>query len=103
MAGIRAVIEGGTAPEVIELLSAFKSATGVLTAGNGKPDPATAAKAAIAKAQSAPPTSLSEIPAGSAAHHDQGEAVLEMSTAGLMNMFDGKSPEQIKTLLNRSI
>ncbi len=100
---IRAVIDGGTAPEVIELLTAFKSATGVLTAGDGKPDPATAAKAAIAKAQSAPPTSLSEIPAGSAAHHDQGEAVLEMSTAGLMSMFDGKSPDQIKTLLNRSI
>ncbi len=29
--------------------------------------------------------------------------MLEMSEAGLMNMFDGKSPEQITAMLNRAI
>ena len=105
--GFRAVIEQGTAPEVVELLDAYKSSTGkpAATTGNGKPADSVvaAAQAAIAKAQAAPPSSLSEIPSGSMAHHDPAEAVMEMSTASLMSMFDGKSPEQIKTLLNRSI
>ena len=105
--GFRAVIEQGTAPQVVELLDAYKSSTGKPAAptGTGKPADSVvaAAQAAIAKAQAAPPSSLSEIPSGSMAQHDPAGAVLEMSTASLMNMFDGKSPEQIKTLLNRSI
>ena len=104
--GYRAVIEQGTAPQVVELLDAYKSSAGKPAAANrnGNADSvAAAAQAAIAKAQAAPPSSLSEIPSGSMAHHDPAEAVMEMSTASLMNMFDGKTPEQIKTLLNRSI
>lgn len=101
-AGYKAVLEEGSAAEVIELLDNFKAATG-RTAATGKPSAAAAAAAAIANAKAVPPTSLSEIPAGSAAHHDQGEAMLEMTDAGLMNMFDGKTPEQINALMNRAI
>lgn len=98
---LRAAIEQGTAAEVIETLDAYKAATGKLAAAPVKTDAAAAAQAAIAKAQSAPPMSLSEIPAGSVAHHDQAAAMLEMSSTGIMNLFDGKTPEQINALMNR--
>lgn len=103
--GIRAVLDQGTADEVNELLDTYKTATG--KAPTPTPNPAVDARAkaaaAIAKAQSAPPTSLSEIPAAGAVHHDQGEAMQEMTDGALMNLFDGKSPEQIRTLMSRAL
>lgn len=99
--GYSGVLERGTAQEVVELLDAYKSATGKTAAATGQPDVAAAAQAAIAKAKSAPPTSLSEIPAGSKAPFDEAGAMLEMSEAGLMSKFDGKTPEQINALLSR--
>lgn len=99
--GYKAVLEKGTASQVVELFTAFKDATGKTAATPGKPDVAAAAKAAIAGAKQAPPTSLSEIPAASAAHHDEASAMLEMSSASLSNRFEGKSPEQIHEILNR--
>ncbi|MEO8391217.1 hypothetical protein [Polaromonas sp.] len=96
------VLKKGTAEEVVELLTAYKGATGTTPAVvPAKVDPAAAAKAVIAKAGSAAPTSLSEIPAGSAAHHDEAAAMLDMSSAGLMTKFEGKSPEQIMALMNK--
>lgn len=72
-----------------------------------KPEPVTepAAKpaAAIAKPTPKVPTSLSEIPAGAAAPHDEAAAVREMSGMNLMNKFAGKSPEQIMELMSRVI
>jgi hypothetical protein len=99
------VLKEGTAAEVVELMTAFKEATGKTTqaAPAAKADPAAAAKAAIAKADSAPPTSLSEIPAGSAAHHDEAAAMLDMTSAGLMSKFEGKTPEQIRALMDKVI
>lgn len=99
--GFKAVVEQGTAAQVIEMLDAYKSATGRTAALPAKPSAAAAAQAAIAKAQSAPPMSLSEIPAGSSAAIDEAGAILEMSDAGMMSKFDGKSPEQIMALMNR--
>lgn len=101
---MRAVIDSGTAPEVIELLNVFKAATGVPNAGKAKQaDPAAAAQAAIAKAQAAPPSSLSEIPAGSTVHHDEIEALSELSAPALMARFNGKSAEQIMESMSRLI
>jgi hypothetical protein len=100
----KAVIQEGTAPQVIELLDTYKQSTGIPAAtGAGKPDVVAAAKAAIDKAQSKPPTSLTEIPSGSTAAHDPAEAIQEMSEAGLMTMFENKTPEQINALLARSL
>lgn len=99
--GYSGVLERGTAQEVVELLDAYKSATGKTAAATGQPSVAAAAQAAIARAKSAPPTSLSEIPAGSKAPFDEAGAMLEMSEAGLMSKFDGKTPEQINALLSR--
>lgn len=102
--GYKAVIEKGTAPQVIELLDSYKQSTGMpAAAATGKPDVAAAAKAAIDKAQSKPPTSLTEIPSGSAVAHDPAEAIQQMSGAGLMSMFENKTPEQINALLARSL
>lgn len=94
-------LQQGTTQDVIELFSAFKQATGN-TAAPAKVDAATAAKAAIAKVQQPPPTSLSEIPAGAAAPHDEAGAMLEMSSASLLTKFDGKSPEQIEAMLRNA-
>jgi len=55
-------------------------------------------KQAAAKAEV--PASLSDIP-GSEAHHDTGEAMVEMSPTALMDKFEGKSQEQIEELLTR--
>ena len=99
--GVKAVIEAGTADQVIEALDAYKTATGKLAATQGKPSAVAAAQAAIAKAQAAVPMSLSEIPAGSSPHADESAAMLDMSSIGLMDRFDGKTPEQIMALMNR--
>ncbi len=100
--GYRAVIAQGTAEQVIEALNTFKAATGKQVAtAPAKASVEAAAKAAIAKAKSAPPMSLSEIPAGTNAVMDESAAMLEMSSVGQMSKFEGKSTEQIMALMNR--
>jgi len=98
---LKNAIQQGTASEVIEVLDAYKEATGKTTVIPPKVDVAAAAQAAIAKAQSAPPMSLSEIPAGANVVSDEVNAMMEMSSVGLMSKFDGKSPEQIMALMSR--
>ena len=90
---------------MIEFFSQFKQATGKATQQptDGKPDVAAAAQAALAKAKAQVPTSLSEIPAGAKAHHDEAEALMEMSDSNALNSFMGKSPEQIRALLERAL
>ena len=63
------------------------------------------AKAAevIAKAKAQVPTSLSQVPAGSAAHHDEGEAIRNKSGLSLMQTFEGKSSDEILKLMSRVI
>ena len=101
---MKAVVEQGTAAQVIELLDTYKAGKPGSVPASDMTDAARAkAAAVIAKAQSAPPTSLSEIPGGTSAHHDEVAAMLEMSSAGLMSKFDGKSPEQIAALMNRLV
>jgi len=116
-AAINNVIEDGTAAQVIEVMDRYKTETGLKTITPAVPpastgavktatvDPAVkaAAQAAIDAAKSATPNSLSEIPAGAAAHHDQAEAVLNMSIPGQMNMFLDKTPEQIEAILARTL
>lgn len=47
--------------------------------------------------------SLTDIPSGSTVNPDPAQAMLEMSNAGVMSMFEGKTPEQINALMNRVI
>lgn len=99
--GYQNVIDGGTSAEVIELLDTYKSETQPRTTGSNSNAAQAAAQSAIAKAKFAPPTSLSEIPAGSAAHHDEAEAMLEMSDSALMLKFENMTAAQRNTLLSR--
>lgn len=103
-AGYQAVLQQGSTAEVVEFFNEFKQATGrtAQQPTNGKPDVAAAAQAALAKAKAPTPTSLSEIPAGSKAHHDEAAALMEMSDSNVMGNFMGKSPEQIRALLDRA-
>lgn len=64
-------------------------------------DASAKAAEAIAKAKVKPPVSLSEIPAGSAAHHDEAEAMRNMGSMDLMTKFQGKSANQIMELLSK--
>lgn len=104
-AGYQAVLQQGTTAEVIEFFDTFKQATGKAAQQNTpeQSDVSAAAKAALAKAKAQVPTSLSEIPAGSKAHHDEAEALMEMSDSSALNSFMGKSPEQIRALLERAL
>lgn len=104
-AGYQAVLQQGTTEQVIEFFDTFKQATGKATQQNttAQSDVSSAAKAALAKAQAQVPTSLSEIPAGSKAHHDEAAALMEMSDSNALNSFMGKSPEQIRALLERAL
>lgn len=69
-----------------------------------QPADATAKAAeAIAKAKAQVPTSLSQVPAGSAAHHDEGEAIRNKSGLNLMQTFEGKSSDEILKLMSRVI
>lgn len=103
-AGYQAVLAQGSTAEVIEFFDTFKSATGKTNqqTASDSLDVAAAAKAALAKAKAPTPTSLSEIPAGSKAHHDEAAALMEMSDSNVMGNFMGKSPEQIRALLDRA-
>lgn len=100
----KAVLERGNAEQVVELFTAFKASTvqpaAVLPA---KEDLAGKAAAVIAKTKSVAPTSLSNVPAGSAAHHDEAAAMREMSGMTLMDKFHGKTPQQIMDLMSRVI
>ena len=99
------MLSQGSTADVIEFFDTFKAATGKTPQPTtpGKPDVAAAAQAALAKAKTKAPTSLSEIPAGSKAPHDEAQALMEMSDSNTLASFMSKTPEQIRALLERSL
>lgn len=62
-------------------------------------DVAAKAAEAISKAKAKVPTSLSQAPAGSAVHHDEGEAIRAMSINSLSRSLESKSPEEIMKIM----
>lgn len=103
-----AVLQQGTAGEVVEMLDAYRAAHPAKPAQ--APAPAAAAanvdqqvNEAIAKAKGGTPASLSDIPAGSAAHHDEAEAMAEMNPLALMGKFAGKSHAEIEAMVRRLV
>lgn len=102
----KAVFERGTAPQVIELVSTFKSQSGIGQTNAAATAAAAAQKAkdAIANAKVVRPTSLTDIPAGSTAHHDEAEAIREMTSTGLMSKFSAiNDPSKILAQLDRLV
>lgn len=108
-AGIEQTLAAGTAKDIVDVFTSYKQATGktgaetkaddAAAAAKKTVDAAAAAQAAIAGAKSKPPTSLSEIPAGSKAPTDEAQAMLEMSSTSLMSKFEGKSPDEVMKLM----
>ena len=99
-----AVMQQGSTDQVVELLSAFKSATGTTqAAGNLTADAVkAAAKQKAANAKSDVPASLSDFPAGRAGATSRDEALHDMSSGiDLATAMDDMTPEQIEQFLNR--
>ncbi len=61
-----------------------------------------AAKVKDAEGEAQAPGSLSDVPGGHA-HHDEGEAMRDMTASNLMDKFEGKSQEQIESLLAKAL
>ncbi|HYD33803.1 MAG TPA: hypothetical protein VEA39_04470 [Methylophilaceae bacterium] len=104
--GIQAILDKGTAVQVIELLDTYKGGTAQKDTKGGQltqEELAAKAKAEAAKAKPPVPGSLSEIPAGSNAHHDASEALLESNGLALVNTFLGKTPKQIEEMTSKVI
>lgn len=99
--GIQAVVDGGTAAEVIEVMNAYKAASKIAPAHAGAAKtPQQLADEAIARASSPTPTSLSEIP-GQAGHHDATQALTDLSAVALMNRLSSQTPEQIMATMEK--
>lgn len=100
-----AVMQQGSTEQVIELLSAFKSATGTTqAAGNHTAEAVrSAAKQKIANAKSDVPASLSDFPAGRAGTGSRSEAMQEMTGIELLDAMDSMTPQQIEDFLNRTV
>lgn len=102
-------LQDGETAEIVEMFDRYKQETGITQrpaattpqAPSAASAAAKAAAEAVAAARTKPPTSLSEIPAGTAAHHDPAAALLEMTPSAAMGVFEGKTPEQINALLNK--
>lgn len=98
------VLNEGMAGEVVELFSAYKTATGIPAtppAPSAAAAATAAAQAAIANARQPAPTSLSEIPAGTSANHDEAAAMLEATPMALMQRLEGLSPAEVERRLSR--
>ncbi|MDX9893861.1 MAG: hypothetical protein RBS34_00345 [Desulfofustis sp.] len=91
------VLEHGTAGQIVEMFSAFKDATGF----GKQSSPAPGNKAPVKEQPT--PTSLSDIPAGSAAHHDEAESMMQMSTTALLQKMLNMDPTKINELLPKLV
>ena len=100
--GIRQVLEEGTTGQVIELISSFKESTGAV--GKGAPGGRqAAAQAAIQRAQSPIPNSLSDIPGGRAGSSSLTDRMASMSEVDLFNAVNSGdiTTTQLDAYLNR--
>lgn len=95
----------GSAADVVGIFSAYKQATGKTGATTADPAAvAAAAAAAIEAAKVKPPGSLSDLPAGGAVHHDENEAMLNRSSAQLMQQFEAMNdPKAIMDRLSKAL
>ncbi|MBP7235505.1 MAG: hypothetical protein KA991_02160 [Bifidobacterium sp.] len=93
-----AVLERGTAQQVIELFDAFKASTGW-----GKTDATAGDTAAPRTVKVNTPKSLSDIPAGTAAPHDEAEALTQMSQTGRLQKMMNLDPSKIEDLMARLV
>lgn len=104
-AGYNAVLEKGSAAEIVELLDSFKAATQPpqpAQAASTK-DVQAAAEAAVAKAKPQVPASLSDIPGGAGAPLTGDEAIAAMDPISMLDRMQNMSPKQIEEFLSRNL
>lgn len=100
-------LQSGTTAEVVGLFTAFKEATAKPAASAEpasepkKPDAAAKAAEVIANAKAPTPSSLSDLPAGSSAHHDEAAALLEMSPEALLTKLEKMPASKVEELMSR--
>lgn len=100
--GFKAVIDHGTADQVIEALTTYKAASGKTAAPlHTKESAAAAAQAAIEKAKTFVPTSLTDFPGGTSGPGNKFDALDSMSATQLGEAMQNMTPKQIETYLNR--
>lgn len=100
-----AVLQQGTAEQVVELFGSFKAATGWSNDAAAGDTAAQARREAARQAKQAghaTPKSLSDIPGGAAVQTDATETFLQMSDTARMDKIMGMSPEQIENMLRRA-
>jgi len=102
-AGIEAVLQKGSAAEVIELLDQFKGTAGKTQPAADDAAAKEAAKQAIAKARAPVPGSLSDIPGGTAGPGSRDEALAKLSAPDMADAMANMTPAQIEEFLNRSL
>jgi len=99
------VLNQGNAAQVVELLGLYKSNT---QSGQQAAQPANdavkaVAQKAVSQAQTPPPNSLSDLPAGSPAGVSRDERLAAMSPAQLAEEMQGWTPDQVEQFLNRRV
>ena len=99
------VLEKGSSTQVVELLGLYKSNTqsghqAVQTANDAVK---AVAQKAVSQAQTPPPNSLSDLPAGSPAGVSRDERLAAMSPAQLAEEMQGWTPDQVEQFLNRRV
>ena len=98
-----AVLEQGTASEVIELFSNYKASLPGAQSAPSKQELQNRANAVIAKARATKPTSLTDIPSGTQAPIDDDAAEAGMSASQLFAKFQGMPPDKILKAMARAI
>jgi hypothetical protein len=100
--------KGGAAGDVIEVFDAYRTAHPKEAAPAPAPAVPAASTGAVAKAKAAlaavkpkTPNTLSDIPAGAAAHTDEAEAIANESVESLMARMGNMKPDAIEALMAR--
>lgn len=102
--GYQAVLENGSAEQIIEFIDTFKEATGKAQAAAPSEERVkAAAKQAIASAKVPVPASLSDISGGRAGPAGQAEALANLNPIDMSEAMASMSPDQIEEYLNRSV
>ena len=97
------VLNKGSASQVVELLGLYKSANQLPQAAQTVDTVRAAAQQAVRQAQTPPPNSLSDLPAGSPAGVSRDERLAAMSPAQLAEEMQGWTPDQVEQFLNRRV
>lgn len=97
------IAQNGSAEQVVEMLDAYRKVNPATSDAGKEPDLGKTVEGKLAQVKNPVPSSLSEVPGGAAAHHDEAEAMADMSPLALMAKFNNMSPDKIEENMSRII